>query len=49
MPFDNTTNGAKLKARNKSTLLRAASGLMERNSESANETASAASPATIMM
>jgi hypothetical protein len=49
MPFDSTTNGAKLNAKNNSTLLRAASGLMDRNSESAKETASAASPATIMM
>jgi hypothetical protein len=49
MPFDNTTNGAKLNARKNSTLLRAASGLIDRNSESANETARAASPATIMM
>jgi hypothetical protein len=49
MPFDNTTNGAKLNARNSSTLLRAASGLIDKNNESAKETASAASPATIMM
>lgn len=37
-------NGAKLTAKNKSTRLRAASGLIDKNSESARAIANAASP-----
>jgi hypothetical protein len=39
-----TANGARLIARNIKTLLRAASGLIDRNSESARAIANAASP-----
>jgi hypothetical protein len=42
-----TAKGARLIAKNKSTFERAASGLIDKKSESANETASAASPITI--
>ena len=40
-------NGAMLTARNKITLVRAASGLIDKKSESANATVMAVSPATI--
>ena len=40
-------NGAKLTSRYSSTLLRAASGLIEKNSEPASETTIATSPAVI--
>jgi hypothetical protein len=42
-----TANGAKLTAKNKSTRLRAASGLIDKNKESASATANAASPHAI--
>ncbi len=42
-----TANGAKLTAKNKSTRLRAASGLIDKNNESASATANAASPHAI--
>jgi hypothetical protein len=42
-----TANGAKLRAKNKMTFPRAASGLIERNNESASATVIAASPAVI--
>jgi hypothetical protein len=44
-----TAKGAKLIAKNKMTFERAASGLIDKNNESASETASAASPTTINM
>jgi hypothetical protein len=40
-----TANGARLIARNNNTRDRAASGLIDKNNESASEIASAASPA----
>ena len=42
-----TANGARLIAKNNMTFERAASGLIDKKSESANDTASAASPTTI--